>query len=385
MARPSRCNDYPLGSIWFPSSTTPNATDPFYDSGPTNYVPPITPYLANGTNPSPADVPQYVPDMTNNPLHGFESFRIPNQAYTPPIASRRNSSAVPRRTRTTMRPPAHPTQYPTYDSHVNAKIQSDGLNEADEMNLYQPYPLLDSPFGPGDLEWLYRQQDVDGASLTSRLSSLAPISFTNTIDGPRRRKLFALDSWDMNNFVWANDNPGNNFPTNSRFTAGASAGFVSLNVPASTNSIVSTLPLNPTWAPPAMTPSLAQRDKKINLNYPLPVSNDPNEPIRQKWINDTYLLLKSILPPKAVDTAEELAQLSQYVINIIDFRDPDCTMTHWVNPDVLLQNVLPATGARSHDHDARSHARVEHQGYRERHHDHSARSVRHGIQPGRHQ
>ena len=62
------------------------------------------------------------------------------------------------------------------------------------MNLYTPNPLLDSPFGPGDLEWLYRQQDVDGASLSSRLSQLAPISFTNAIDGPRRRRLFALDS-----------------------------------------------------------------------------------------------------------------------------------------------------------------------------------------------
>ena len=55
------------------------------------------------------------------------------------------------------------------------------------MNLYQPFPLLDSPFGPADLEWLYRQQDVDGASLTSRLSKLAPISFTNPIDGARRQ------------------------------------------------------------------------------------------------------------------------------------------------------------------------------------------------------
>ena len=85
------------------------------------------------------------------------------------------------------------------------------------------------------------------------------------------------------------------------------------------------------------TPSLAHRDKKINLNYPLPVSNDPDEPIRQKWITDTYQLLKWILPPRAVDTPEELAQLSQFVINIIDFRDPDCTMTHWQNPDVLLR------------------------------------------------
>ena len=47
------------------------------------------------------------------------------------------------------------------------------------MNLYQPNAQLDSPFGFGDLEWLYRQQDVDGASLTSRLAQLAPISFTN--------------------------------------------------------------------------------------------------------------------------------------------------------------------------------------------------------------
>ena len=47
-----------------------------------------------------------------------------------------------------------------------------------------------------------------------------------------------------------------------------------------------------------------------------------------------------ILPPKAVDTPEELAQLSQFVINIIDFRDPDCAMTHFVNPDVVIAGVL---------------------------------------------
>ena len=94
-------------------------------------------------------------------------------------------------------------------------------------------------------------------------------------------------------------------------------------------------------------PALAHRDRKINLNYPLPVSNDPDEPIRQKWINDTYQLLKWILPPRAVDTPEELAQLSQFVINIIDFRDPDCTMTHWQNPDVLLVPGQPANPAGS--------------------------------------
>ncbi len=110
-----------------------------------------------------------------------------------------------------------PATFPTYDFKVNVdRIRSDGLNEADEMNLYTPNPLLDSPFGPSDLEWLYRQQDVDGATLSSRLAQLAPISFTNELDGQRRRRLFALDSWEPNNFVWANDNPGGAFNSNSQ-------------------------------------------------------------------------------------------------------------------------------------------------------------------------
>ena len=41
------------------------------------------------------------------------------------------------------------------------------------------------------------------------------------------------------------------------------------------------------------TPKNGKSREKINLNYPLPVSNDPNEPIRQKWISDAYQLLKS--------------------------------------------------------------------------------------------
>ena len=201
---------------------------------------------------------QYEPDMTNNPLHGFEAFRFPNQTYTANpnaytaanmVNPSNNTSATAFTPQTNGGVPVDmfvdsnnmPMEYPTYDFQVNTSVHSDGVNEADEMNLYTPNPLLDSPFGAGDLEWLYRQQDVDGSSLTSRLSSLAPISFTNALDGLRRRRLFALDSWDTNNFVWSNDNPASGtfpngaFPTNSRFNATASAGFSSLNVPASTN------------------------------------------------------------------------------------------------------------------------------------------------------
>ena len=143
------------------------------------------------------------------------------------------------------------------------------------------------------------------------------------------------NSWELNNFVWTNDNPGNVFPNNSNFTATQNASFLQLGLNQSPPN--SLLP----------TPSLAHRDKKINLNYLLPVSNDPDEPIRRKWISDTYQLLKWVLPPRAVDTPEELAQLSQFVINIIDFRDPDCTMTHWQNPEVLLVPGQPANPSAS--------------------------------------
>jgi hypothetical protein len=287
----------------------------------------------------------YLPDMTSNPLHGLEQARFPNQAYANFTPQRSGGSPAG------VTNPAGgayqnvdandiPIAFPTYDYYINANFQSDGLNDADEMNLYSPNPLNDSPYGPGDIEWLYRKQDVDGASLSSRLSQLAPVSFTNGLDGARRRKLFALDSWDMNSFSWTNDNPiqttfvtdpvtGNinqvllpAFPTNSLFGLGVDGGFRSAGL---------------------STPALAHRGKKINLNYPLPVSNDPNEPVRQKWISDAYQLLRSILPPKAVDTPEELAQLSQYVINIVDFRDTDGTMTHWINPDVVIAGVPVST------------------------------------------
>ena len=327
----------------------------------------------------------------SNPLHGFEAQRFPNLSYPPPSPNSFNpqrAGGVPIDLNANPNIAYLPGTFPTYDASVNGNVNSDGLNEADEMNLYVPNAQLDSPFGYGDLEWLYRQQDVDGGSLVSRLSQLAPVSFSNPIDGLRRRRLFALDSWEMNNFAWTSDNPlalwplgpyppatappvplqstlpGFYYPfaLNSRFTQNANADSANLNVTAAnitgnplypwnvfsggsdpTNPNLPTAP-NPVGPWPVATPSLAQRDKKINLNYPLPVSNDPNEAIRQKWISDTYQTLKAILPPRAVDTAEELAQLSQFVINIVDFRDTDATMTHWRNPDVFLR---PGTAGAS--------------------------------------
>ena len=222
----------------------------------------------------------YLPDVTNNPLHGFEAQRFPNLNYpapsVPPGFNPQWVGGVPIDLPVgTPPPPATPypilpTTLPTYD----LSIRTNGLNEADEMNLYRPDPLLDSAYGPADLEWLYRQQDVDGSSLVSRLQYLAPVSFTNTIDGQRRRRLFSLDSWELNNFVWTNDNPGNVFPNNSNFpmvnpspplidpSTGApinvtNASFASLSAITTKNTGTSTI---------FPTPSLAQRDKTWRIS-----------------------------------------------------------------------------------------------------------------------
>ncbi len=357
---PVSANGTTLGAIYFPQVTTTNNNGNYYGSGP---------------NPTPAGITQttegvypYLPDLASNPLHGLEAGRFPNQNYgsgsfTPQNIGGSPAGVMDPSTSTYMNSESDqlPTALPSYDYYAtaagglfaqgtNANVHSDGLNDADEMNIYYPNPLYDSQFGTGDIEWLYRKQDVDGATLSSRLSQLAPVSFMNGVDGARRRRLFALDSMDLNTFSWTNDNPvqptltlnpatGNVtqvlapvFPTNSRLTTNTNGGFLAA-------SPLTTAGLGLAGFAGLLTPGLAQRDKKINLNYPLPVSNDPNETVRQKWINDTYQLLKSILPPLAVDTPEELAQLSQYVINIVDFRDTDSTMTHWVNPDVSIYGV----------------------------------------------
>ena len=76
------------------------------------------------------------------------------------------------------------------------------------MNLYHP-DGNDAPFGPTDLEWLYRRQDVDGVNLDSRLAHLAPISFDASPDAQTRRRLFSVEAWDRIDYAFANDNPDN--------------------------------------------------------------------------------------------------------------------------------------------------------------------------------
>lgn len=332
---------------------------------PTTIAPAASSGNANYPNPNLNANGNYIGDLASNRYHGYESQRNPsifgtNNPSTPfgaqamfaampfdnggplvipsfvgPINSTPIAPAPIMAQNPNANPPYMGAPYPPrYQTPVsnnptvnNYALGSLGRDQSDEMNLYRSNDS-DAAFGPSDLEWLYRLQDVDGTSLSSRLSQLAPISFLNPNDGLTRRRLFSDGSWDTVNYAFAPDNPGNSFPFNSRFGAGQNGGFTQL----SANTQASTGNPNAYLAAPA----LGHRDRKINLNVPLPVSNSPLEPVRQKWIRETYVMLKSILPPEAVDTPQELAELSQFVVNIIDFRDPDCATTVFVNTDLLV-------------------------------------------------
>ena len=257
------------------------------------YRPPGLPTKVNTPSNTPPPAPAGVGDVANNVLHGYESERFSN--FTPlhltgphfgeaPFSNQ--SVTVPTDADVTTSPytlaPINtlPNPYSSSGAIISKNYAMGSLttDNAAEMNPYQG-STLDSPFGVQDLEWLYRSHDVDGASLHSRLSQLAPISFLDKVnaqgDGMMRRKMFCGDTYDLTNFVYAYDNPNGTFANNSRFptlaspTAGASLS--NLGVP---------------------TPRIAHGDRKINLNFPLPISNDPTESIRRHWISDTYALLK---------------------------------------------------------------------------------------------
>jgi len=213
------------------------------------------------------------------------------------------------------------------------------FKDPDEMDLYLPRPeqVVDAPFGPADLEWLYRRQDVDAETLSSRLADLAPISFVHSPEALTRSRMFSTDSWDRINYTFAHDNPdGTTWDNNSRFPA------IDLSAP---------LLANPSFDNPLLQPgnnvrlddrlplggpepNVAHGERRINLNFPFPHSYDPFEPVRQKWITETYQTLKNVLPLLSVDEPHELAELGQFVVNIVDFRDPDNAITIWENPDV---------------------------------------------------
>ena len=232
---------------------------------------------------------------------------------------------------------------------VNAyPLGSLAKDEASELNLYDPAPYYDAPFTNNDLDWLYNR-DKDIVQQGSRLASLAPISFTNPKDGQQRRRLFAVETWDLNRASFAPSNPGNAFEFNSWFNHAAAGNTNAANPRAAWQAVVQSMQANggfgnaiaaPASAHNGLTPPTLHGGRRINLNFAFPVSDNPFEPVRQQWVLDAYDMMKKALPPLAVDDPVERAQLFQLALNIVDFRDPDGVTTIATCPDVTL---VPAT------------------------------------------
>ena len=92
----------------------------------------------------------------NNPLHGFEAFRFPNMNYVTGSFNAQSVGGIPVDLNKLPGNANLPGLLPTYDAQSNGRVNSDGLNEADEMNLYQHQRPARLAVRLGDLEWLYR-------------------------------------------------------------------------------------------------------------------------------------------------------------------------------------------------------------------------------------
>ena len=283
------------GTIVYPSAQN----DLFYTSGP---------------NPANLTFPSYLPDVTNNPLHGFEAAKNPNLPdangnYSPQdiggMPADQNLAAGIPDWLSDLRP-----QYPHQRAERGRRDEPLPAQSAAGFRLRPRRPGMALPAagrrrrlavepagrpGPGQLHQHHRR--------------------------PRRRRLFAVESWESNNFVWANDNPR----MRSRSTAGSrrrpARELLQLGDPALIP-VVNGIPTSTPMQPGLPTPRWPTATRRSTSIIPCRSRTTPTSRSGRNGSADTYQLLKWILPPRAVDTPEELAQLSQFVINIIDFRDP---------------------------------------------------------------
>ncbi|MDB5349438.1 MAG: hypothetical protein JWN86_685 [Planctomycetota bacterium] len=287
-----------------------------------------------GDLPDPADATKTLANNALNIYHGYESFR------NPPGNWRNLMAPAPYDMNAGMK-------LPTFSNLVNSNSPADyavgsaingiyvggglGLQEAAQMNVYDK-TAYDANFGVSDQEYIDRKGDVDAAILSTRLRNLVPALDINAT----MRNMFATDSWEIGTSA---------APT---ATMGSTFGFPRANTALSDGSL-------PKFEGVANLPSLMHGGRRINLNLPLPVSDDPYEPVRQKFCRDVYQMMKSVLyPPDGMTMldstgtrvpvpAETLAAIGQYAVNICDFRDPDGTMTAFSNYDLVLTDIQTAS------------------------------------------
>lgn len=295
------------------------------------------------------DPTNYATNLINK-LHGYEAARNPDGTNRDVMAGMPSDTGDPAAMPTPILPglamPSFsarinsndPVFDPTtgqLDNTVNVGMLVDGslgLSDASQMNLYER-KAEDAAFTLPDQEALDRHGDIDDSGLALRMRQLLPDLFVNDTNAAKKRRLFSFETWDLNVA---------SAPIGS---LGPYFGFPNTNTTMSDG----TTPVRMMQV--ASNPSLTHGGRRFNLNLPLPPSNLSDEPVRQKYVRELYQLMKSVLAPPdgAALTALQLAELGQFAVNVVDFRDTDATMTRFVNYDItyvdpLITAVAPPMG-----------------------------------------
>jgi hypothetical protein len=258
--------------------------------------------------------------------------------------------------------------WPASMIYTGESLRYENVDEQSEVNLYAP-SAADAIFSTSDLEYLYRQHDLDASSLASRLFWLTP-SFTLPVatTAPadmaaaiRRRMMVTTESWSLNRFSM--------FP----LTQGGPGGIPDLSIETVTGIAGTGTPANgplgyglfnlktdgagglmnlPAPQTPANAPGIVRtgmgiglpveiaRGRRLDINRgyigtitttgteyyrsEVQFSTTPGMADPRTVARDIFLLLRQLSPTTDPDRIKAYAQ---YAVNVVDFRDPDSIMT----------------------------------------------------------
>lgn len=205
----------------------------------------------------------------------------------------------------------------------------EAVDESSEIDLTCRRPT-DAIFGAADIEYLYRQYDIDTSSLTSRLFWLCPSLRPSA--ARIQRMMLAHEAWDLSRYnmfplfksaTSANETElAGSFAGNGRFNTGG------LAAPSATSGSAGLV--TSATDPYVGLPVEIAAGRRLNLNRGLfntvagytgvavTAAYDPRAVAR-----DIFILLRQLHPTNDPNATHRMAQ---FAVNCVDFRDPDSVM-----------------------------------------------------------
>ena len=229
----------------------------------------------------------------------------------------------------------------------------DSVDDQAELDLYTSR-ANDGIFTPSDMEFLYRQFDVDSSSLFSRLRWLTPslVPSPDTAAAARRRMMTTTESWDLIRYnmfpltqgIGVAPAPNETELVFYRQRGSGKFNTVGLKGASTTATTPGLVPEPTTQKLLGLAPGLPveiARGRRLNLNRgyfgtvlggspyyksAVPHSSTPANSDPRTVARDIYILLRQLHSVDVSDT-EAIRQMAQFAVNVVDFRDPDQIMT----------------------------------------------------------